>query len=333
MTWARLARDYAKSAKPRAIEGIGDIYLIRPLGFLLVEGFRRTPATPTFVSILAVLAGWVCAACYYASVRQGMVPALALAGALTMLLHSALDSADGQLARLLGRSTPLGRIIDGLCDNLAFGAIYVAICLGHWSRDQRFPLGVVALALLAGLSHSIQSSLVEYARTLYLQCVHGGRDLADARAAAHTRRRDTGSTGWLLLGLHGFYYRQQRAVLRSTDRLERVVAAWLTTHPHRSQALAERYEASHRRLLRYWTLFASNSHKLGIVVAGFIPAWPGDWGLGLGMAWYFVYVLALNLAAPFLLLAQARADARLISDLGALAAFPLTDVRGTGCRA
>ncbi len=57
MTWARLARDYAKSAKPRAIEGIGDIYLIRPLGFLLVEGFRRTPATPTFVSILAVPGG------------------------------------------------------------------------------------------------------------------------------------------------------------------------------------------------------------------------------------------------------------------------------------
>ena len=330
MTWARIQRDYATTAKPRAIEGVGDIYLIRPLGFLLVEGLRRTPATPTFVSILAVLAGWICAACYYASVRNGMVPTLAVAGALAMLLHSALDSADGQLARLLGRSTPLGRIIDGLCDNLAFGAIYVAIGLGHWSRDQQFPLGVAALALLAGASHSVQSSLVEYVRTLYMQCVHGARDLAEARPSTRPRQRDTGWGGWLLHGLHGFYYRQQRAVLRSTDTLEQAIATWAAAHPHQSQALAARYEASHRQLLPYWTLFASNAHKLGIVVAAFIPSWPGGFWSALGMAWYFVFVLALNLAAPFLLLAQARADARLIADLDALAVLPSAEMSGDG---
>ena len=58
MSWERAVADYRRMAKPRAVEEIGDIYLIRPLGFLLVQFLRRTPLTPTMVSVLAVLAGW-----------------------------------------------------------------------------------------------------------------------------------------------------------------------------------------------------------------------------------------------------------------------------------
>ena len=132
MSRERAAADYRRMAKPRAVEEVGDIYLIRPLGFLFVQLLRRTPATPTMVSVLAVLAGWWSAWLYFESNRLGMVPALAALGGLALLLHSALDSADGQLARLKSMQTPLGRVVDGFCDNLSFLAIYVAIVLGHW---------------------------------------------------------------------------------------------------------------------------------------------------------------------------------------------------------
>jgi len=82
--------------------------------------------------------------------------------------------------------------------------------------------------------------------------------------------------------------------------------------------LAGRYERSHRPLLPFWALMASNSHKAGIVVAAFAPvAGTSFWG-GLGMGWYLVYVLALNAPLAALLPAQRRVDRALAGELDAL---------------
>jgi phosphatidylglycerophosphate synthase len=318
VNWERIAADYRTMAKPRAVEEVGDIYLIRPLGFLLVQLLRRTPLTPTMVSVLAVFAGWWSAWLYFASNREGMVPALAALGGIALLLHSALDSADGQLARLKNQQTPLGRIVDGFCDNLSFIAIYLAIVLGHWQRTPDHHLAVALLALAAGASHSVQSSLVEYQRTLYLHCVHGRGDIVDAEPERLRRTAAPGPGAVFLHALHSLYYRQQRFYLASTARLEERIARWRRDNPKLLPALAERYERSHRPLLPFWALMASNSHKLGIVVAAFVPvAGPSFWG-GLGMGWYLVYVLALNVPLIALLRVQGRVDRALTAELDAL---------------
>ena len=318
MSWERVAADYRRMAKPRAVEEVGDVYLIRPLGFLVVQLLRGTPATPTMVSVLAVLAGWWSAWLYFESGRRGMVPALAAAGGLALLLHSALDSADGQLARLKDLHTPLGRIVDGFCDNLSFLAIYVAIVLGHGERAPEHRLAVALLALAAGASHSVQSSLVEYQRTLYLHCVHGRADLVDAEPGRLKRATPPGAGAAFLRWVHRAYYRQQRFFLGSTARLEGRIARWRERNPGQRETLAGRYERSHRPLLPFWALLASNSHKAGIVVAAFAPvAGTSFWG-GLGMGWYLVYVLALNAALAALLPAQARADRALAAEFQAL---------------
>jgi phosphatidylglycerophosphate synthase len=318
MGWSQARADYRAMAKPRAIEEVGDIYLIRPLGFLIVQVLRRTPVTPTAVSVLAVLAGWLSAWYYFESTRRGMVPGLAAAGALALLLHSALDSADGQLARLKKMHTPLGRIIDGFCDNLSFLAIYLAVVFGFFERSADHRLTVALLALAAGVSHSVQSSLVEYQRTLYLHSVHGRGELADSDPDRLRDLSPRGPVASLLQGLHHAYYRQQRFYLASTARLERVIAGWRKRHPQLLPELASRYEAGHRPLLPFWALLASNSHKAGIVVAAFVPV-VGDsfWGR-LGMGWYLVYVLLLNLTLVALLPAQRRVDRALAAQLEGL---------------
>jgi phosphatidylglycerophosphate synthase len=316
MNWKRFAADYRTMAKPRAVEEVGDIYLIRPLGFLLVQALRRTALTPTMVSVLAVLAGWWSAWLYFESNRRGMVSGVAALGGLALLLHSPLDSADGQLARLKNMQTPLGRIVDGFCDNLSFLAIYVAIVLGCRERSPGDAVTVVLLALAAAASHSVQSSLVEYERTLYLHCVHRRGDIVDSEPG---RLKDAGSLGATLLQwIHHIYYRQQRFYLASTARLERYIARWRERNPGLLPALAERYERSHRPLLPFWALMASNSHKLGIVVAAFLPAGGASFWGQLGMGWYLIYVLALNAAFLFLLPAQRRADESLAAQLADL---------------
>jgi len=320
MNGERIKADYRTMAKPRAIEEVGDIYLIRPLGFLLVQLFRHTPLTPTAVSVLAVLAGWWSAWLFFASSRQGMVPSLAIAAALALLLHSALDSADGQLARLKNMHTPLGRIIDGFCDNLSFLAIYLAVIFGYQARTTEHHLALVVLGVLAIVSHSIQSSLVEYQRTAYLHYVHGREELADSQPARLKSAAAPGFAATILQGLHGAYYRQQRFFLSSTADLEVMIARWRKQNPPLAAALAPRYEASHRPLLPFWALLAANSHKTGIIAAALVPVGGGSFWAGLGSGWYFVYVLALNATLLVLIPVQRRVDRTLAAELETLTA-------------
>jgi len=317
MSWDEIKRDYRAMAKPHAIEEVGDLYLIRPFGFLLVQFFRRTPLTPTAVSFLAVLAGWFCAWIYYESARRGVVPELAALGALALLLHSALDSADGQLARLKKLFSPLGRIVDGFCDNLAFGAIYLAIVLAQRERAPEHTLAVLLLALAGAASHSLQAALVDYQRTLYLFCVYKKTEILDSRPHEPRGRVHRGWFARLLEALHRVYYRQQRFLLPSTVRLERLLIERFDRDPVGFTSLGSRFERSHRPALPRWALLASNSHKLGVAVAAFIPVAGTSFWAGLGIGWFFMYNLALNLVLVVLVVAQSRVDDPLAAELAA----------------
>jgi len=307
--------EYRAMAKPRAVEGVGDLYLIRPLGYLLVQVLRRTPITPTMVSFLAIAAAWWSAWLYYGVSRDGGNHALALLAAAGFLLHSALDSADGQLARVTNRTSEVGRIVDGFCDSLSFIGIYVGILLGYAERVPEHRVTVALLALAATYTHSLQSSLTEYQRTLYLLCVHGKRDIVESEPARLERAAAGGGLfARLMHVLHLPYYRQQRRLLPSTARLERFVVRLLKERPQEAPRLAAVYERHQRPTLGGWTLLASNVHKGGIVLAAFLPVGEGFWG-GLGMAWYFLFDLGLNGAMAWLIRRQGRIDRRTLEEL------------------
>jgi len=309
-----LGADYRKMSKPRAVEGIGDIYLIRPLGALLAQALRHTPLTPTMVSTLAVAAGWWTAWLYYRSESAGGVPALAAAAALTFLLHSALDSADGQLARITGRTSGVGRIVDGFCDSLSFLAIYIAIVAAHWKRVGDYQVLMALLGAAAAWSHSVQSSLTEYQRTLYLFAVHGKKDIvAAARDVAAAEAGEGRGFPGFLQRLYARYYRRQRALLPSTARLEDFVVKWLAEHPGREGEVAALYGRCQRPYIGGWALLASNIHKAGIVIASFLPLAAGSFQSSLGMGWYLIFDLALNLAMAALIMRQRGADERTVA--------------------
>ncbi len=107
--------------KPREVEGVLDIYLIRPLGWVLTQALRRSFVTPSMLSWLSVAAAFAAAVAYYRRDLVGAVFGLAF-----VLLSSVFDSADGQLARATRRSSEHGETLDGFCDNVSFVFIYAA---------------------------------------------------------------------------------------------------------------------------------------------------------------------------------------------------------------
>ncbi len=309
--------DYRKMAKPRAVEEWGDIYLIRPLGYLFVQMLRHTALTPTMVSGLAVLAGWWTAWIYFLANSRGGDVLLAFLAALAFLIHSALDSADGQLARLTGRTSQLGRIIDGFCDSFVFFSIYAAIVASTWVRCPQYGIIVTVLAIPAVYMHSLQSSLAEYQRTLYLAAVHGGRDIFDSNPENEGIFSVGGGNAMvsLLQDLYARYFRQQRALLPSTESLERKVASILESDPEKLGEVAPIFEHHQRPMLRGWALLASNSHKAAIMMSAFIPVSVGSFWSALGMGWYLLYDLGLCVVMAFLILRQIPVDERTLRDL------------------
>ena len=155
--------------RPRELQDPLNFYLYHPLAWQLARGLARTPITPNTVSVLG--AALVVAASF--AYTQLAWP---LSAALGMALHMSwhvVDGADGDLARLAGRASPIGEMVDGLCDYLSHAVLYLV--LAYWLQQHSGSFAgwhAWALVVFAGLSHAVQSNHVEVQRRQYQYWVY-----------------------------------------------------------------------------------------------------------------------------------------------------------------
>jgi phosphatidylglycerophosphate synthase len=110
-------------------------YVNRRLGRYLAAAAYSTGLTPNQVTALSAL----CSAVGIALLAT--VQPAALTGVLVtllLLLGYALDSADGQLARLRGRSSTSGEWLDHMVDAAKISSMHLAVLIG-WYRFGRVP--------------------------------------------------------------------------------------------------------------------------------------------------------------------------------------------------
>ena len=119
--------------------------LIHRIARIGVRPFVNSPVTPNHVTTLRLATGLAAAAAF----AHGAFEWAAWGGGL-FLVSMVLDRADGELARLGGKTTPWGHkydlYADSLCNALAFAGIGIGL------RDD--PLGpwVVLMGIVAGLA-------------------------------------------------------------------------------------------------------------------------------------------------------------------------------------
>lgn len=119
----------------------------RPLAHLVVLALRPLRVPPPAV-VLASGATGIAGAVELA--RGHLVVA-----ALLIQLKTVLDNADGQLARLSGRVTLLGRYLDSLCDLVVDAALFAAL---GWYADAPFAAlaGFVALTVVLSINFNAE---------------------------------------------------------------------------------------------------------------------------------------------------------------------------------
>lgn len=140
--------------------------IYHPLARILARALVPTPVTPNMVSaaggLLVVVAGLL-----YTGLSWPLAAALGFAA---HALWHVVDGADGMLARLTGRASPIGELVDGVCDYVSHMILYtlLAVALADTIGVWAYPL-----VLFAGLSRIAQANHAESQRRIYLWRVAG----------------------------------------------------------------------------------------------------------------------------------------------------------------
>ncbi|HEV8151172.1 MAG TPA: CDP-alcohol phosphatidyltransferase family protein [Gemmatimonadales bacterium] len=276
--------------KGDAVEEWLDLRCFRPLGARLVRWLAPTRVTPDQVTGAALLLGLAAGHLFF--YPSALLNALGLA---LFLCSEVLDSADGQLARLRGSATRFGAVLDGISDNVRFLNLYVHLLARALLHSGLPPTLLVVLALLAGASHALQSSIVDFLKQVFVFVTTGSarldlpEDLAGERPATIADR--------LILALYRPYVTRQarwcpRSALVVREIRRGAAPATLPSAWARAQA----------GVLASLTLIAQNIRFLLLAVTA-LPGWPEGF--------FWLTVGPLNLALAWILLSHERTAARL----------------------
>lgn len=250
----KLLSEYRALLKPLAIEGAPDLFLFRPVAFLLVQLLRRFPITPNQVSFSAIGTGLLCGFCLALGTRQSFF----FAG-LIYLITVVLDCADGMLARLKKSGTPLGRVVDGFIDYSNGVAVMVGLGIGISRMGLDLPLGPWAVVALAGASMALHCGVVDYFRGQYAFHALGAKD----SLFADIRRQDE-----MLDSLRKEGRRRFRRLVLKVSLAYHKGQARLAAGPRRFDA--REYARYNRWTLRGWFMIELTVHIVVLVVSAFL---------------------------------------------------------------
>jgi len=180
--------------KSRDTEEWLDIWFTRPIGFVFAKMFGALGIHPNVVTIISIFLGVFAGFCWWHTTMDWTI-----LGILMLMLANFLDSADGQLARMTGKKTLWGRLLDGFAGDLWFASIYIFLALRLTFEPMPFGGGRIwgiwiwILELVSSVVfHSRQAGLADYYRNIYL-LFHGDHsELNDSRELAAEQK----STPW-----------------------------------------------------------------------------------------------------------------------------------------
>ncbi|MDR1880464.1 MAG: CDP-alcohol phosphatidyltransferase family protein [Tannerellaceae bacterium] len=157
--------DISATFKSLDTEEAIDLYFYRPVGYRWALLFERFGVSPNTVTVAAIFIGIVAGVCFY---FRDM--AVNVAGMLLLVWANTYDSADGQLARMTGKISPMGRMLDGFCGDLWFITIYAAIC---FRLMPQWGVWIWLLGAFTGYFHSRQAAMADYYRNIHLLFLKG----------------------------------------------------------------------------------------------------------------------------------------------------------------
>ncbi|MCD7972982.1 MAG: CDP-alcohol phosphatidyltransferase family protein [Candidatus Azobacteroides sp.] len=270
-------KDTLKSADT---EEFIDIWFYRPIGYCWALLFRKLGITPNIVTIASIFIGVAAGILFY---YDNLL--INIYGMLLLIWANSYDSADGQLARMTGQSSNFGRILDGVCGDLWFFSIYIALCLRL--QNAGFDWYIVwPLALTAGFFHSKQAAMADYYRNIHLLFLKGKSGSEVDNSTKLTEKYNTLSWNkdfWNKIVL--FFYRNYTITQeKSTPALQKMLQVLQAKYEENvPEWFKTEFRAKSKPLMKYTNMLSFNTRVIALFV-----------GLFLNQVWiYFAFELTV----------------------------------------
>jgi len=249
-----------------------DVHFTRPIGLafaLLWNKFDIHPNVITVVSIfLGIGAGWMF---HYSDLLHNVY------GVILLMLANFCDSTDGQMARITGKKTLIGRMLDGFAGDVWFFCIYLAIVYRLWNQTipgtewQWGIFGFFFCAFAGFIIHSPQSTLADYYRQIHLYFLLGkeGSELDNYR---QQRAIYEGLAKSDLLG-RTFYYNYANYCKKQesmTPNFQRFFPRWRKVAAQPSaevEQVRKQFLEGSRPLMKYTNMLTFNCRAITIYIA------------------------------------------------------------------
>ena len=260
----------AASIKSKDTEERLDMWFNRPMGLVMALAGKKLGVHPNAITAVSVVLGvWAAWMFSYTDLRHNLL------GVLLLMLANFCDSADGQLARLTGKKTLVGRVLDGFAGDIWFFSIYFALCCRMtWQpmpgTDTVWGLWIWVLAFIAGvLCHSPQSSLADYYRQIHLLFLNGkaGSELdtyANQRAIFDSLPKGSPLIAKMFYFNYANYCRSQERRTPEFQRLSAAVDAAYGGVSGMPQALRNEFLDGSRPLMKYTNILTFNARAICI---------------------------------------------------------------------
>jgi phosphatidylglycerophosphate synthase len=153
----------AQPTRDPRVEDPTNLLVVHPTGRALLPHALRLGISANAVSVIGFLIGAGAAVAYY----HWPDWRLATLGFLLSVGWLIADGLDGMVARATGSASPLGRVLDGICDHGVFACLYTALAFSIGG------IGTWVLAFSASIFHGVQASLYEGERARYHRRLRG----------------------------------------------------------------------------------------------------------------------------------------------------------------
>lgn len=259
------------SFKSKDTEEWLDVYFTRPIGLVFAIFWNKLGVHPNVITILSIFLGVGAGIMFgYTDLMHNIL------GVLLLMFANFCDSTDGQMARLTGKKTLLGRVLDGFSGDVWFVTIYFAIIFRLFNQnipgtELHWHMLIFVLAFVAGvMCHSPQSSLADYYRQIHLLFLKGkeGSEL-DNYAQQRQIYENLPKSKWfdrLFYYNYANYCKSQEKRTPKFQKMMEVVKERYGSVENMPQELKEQFIKGSRPLMKYTNILTFNVRAITLYV-------------------------------------------------------------------
>lgn len=255
-----------------------DLVFYRPIGYRWALFFKKLGVHPNAVTIASIVLGVAAGVFFY---FDNLV--YNIIGMLLLVWANSYDSADGQLARMTGQKSQLGRILDGLAGDFWFVAIYVAICARLTSE---WGIWIWVLAMVTGIFHSKQAAMADYYRNVHLFFLKGksGSELDNSEAEYHTFQSISWKENLMPKLYHYFYGKYTASQEQASPAFQRFFKYVKKIYGDNiPSGLAAEFRAGSKPLMKFTNILSFNTRVIVLFISLFLK-----------LPWiYFIFELSI----------------------------------------